>query len=79
MICLSDLKVSFSSLGLDSIDCIDLVIEIEEKLSLDISNVDADRIRSVNEASIVFSKYARDSPDYLENLSIENPVESVAK
>jgi acyl carrier protein len=51
--------VTFSSLGLDSVDCIDLVIELEEKLGMDISNADADRISSVHEASTTFSRYAR--------------------
>jgi acyl carrier protein len=51
--------VTFASLGLDSVATVDLVIELEEKLGLNISNKDADIVNSVYGASLVFSTYAQ--------------------
>lgn len=51
--------VTFASLGLDSIDSIDLVIELEEKLGLQLAHSDADIVSSVHEASFMFTVYSR--------------------
>lgn len=50
---------TFGMLGLDSIDRIDLVIEIEDKLGIDISNQEAESIHSVSDACRVFTQYYR--------------------
>lgn len=53
-------KATFSSLGLDSLDAIDLVIEYEERLNIDLTEEDAqNRIKNIKDACIVFSEYAR--------------------
>lgn len=53
-------KATFSSLGLDSLDAIDLIIEYEERLNLDLTEEDAkNSIRNIKDACIVFSEYAR--------------------
>lgn len=56
-------KASFASLGLDSLDSIDLVIELEERLGVDLSNYDAEnRIKTIQDAVQVFSEYALNAP-----------------
>jgi acyl carrier protein len=53
-------RASITSLGLDSLDAIDLIIEIEEQLGFDISNEDAEnRIKTVHDACVVFTEYSR--------------------
>ena len=52
-------KATLSSLGLDSLDTIDLIIEFEEKMNIDLSNLDAEtRIKTIRDAVVVFSEYA---------------------
>jgi acyl carrier protein len=53
-------KASFASLGLDSLDSIDLVIELEERLGLDVSDHDAEHnIKSIPDAARIFTNYFR--------------------
>lgn len=54
-----DAESTFAMLGLDSIDKIDLVIEIEEKLGIDITNHEAENIRSVSDAITLFTQHLR--------------------
>ena len=52
-------KASFVQLGLDSLDSMDLIIEIEERLGIDLDDQDAEsRISSIADAVQVFTEYA---------------------
>lgn len=52
-------KASFTQLGLDSLDSMDLIIEIEERLGIDLEDQDAEtRISSIADAIQVFTEYA---------------------
>lgn len=56
-------KATLTSLGLDSLDSIDLVIELEERLGLDLSNSDAEnRIKTIQDAIEVFTEYSQKAP-----------------
>ncbi len=56
-------KASFVSLGLDSLDSLDLVIELEERLGIDLSNFDAEnRIKTIRDAVEVFTEYSLNAP-----------------
>lgn len=51
---------TFNSLGLDSLDSMDLIIELEERLGIDLTDADAQtRIKSLADACVVFGEYAR--------------------
>lgn len=53
-----DRKSKFEELGLDSLDTIDLIVELEEALGIDLSNEDAEnRIKGLEDACIVFTEY----------------------
>lgn len=49
---------TFEELGMDSLDAVDFIVALEENFGFDISNEDAEnRIRSIKDASVVFSEY----------------------
>lgn len=53
-----DRTSSFEELGLDSLDAIDLIVELEEAFGLDLENDDAEnRIKTVADAAEVFTEY----------------------
>ena len=53
-------RATFASLGLDSLDSMDLIIEFEERLGLDLSEEDAEhRVKSIRDACLVFSDYSK--------------------
>lgn len=53
--------VSFASLGLDGFDSIDLVIELEEKLGMMLSQSDARIVNSIQGACLMFTNYSRNT------------------
>ena len=56
-----DKETTFEDLGLDSLDAIDLIVELEESFGLDISNEDSEnRIKSIRDASVVFTEYVNE-------------------
>ena len=56
-------RATFSSLGLDSLDSIDLVIELEERLGIDVTDEDAEhKIKSIRDATLIFTEYSRKLP-----------------
>jgi acyl carrier protein len=51
-------QATFEELGLDSLDAVDFIVDLEANFGFDISNEDAEnKIRSVNDAVVVFSEY----------------------
>ena len=48
---------SFEDLGFDSLDAVELVVAMEEHFGIDISNEEAEKIQTVNDAIAVFNKY----------------------
>lgn len=56
--------VTFASLGLDCLDSIDLIMELEDKLGLNISHSDANIVTSIYEACVVFTSYSEKKLDY---------------
>lgn len=53
-----DKNSSFEDLGLDSLDAIDLIVELEESFGIDITNEDAEnKIKSLEDACVVFTEY----------------------
>ena len=49
--------VSFEDLGFDSLDEVELVVAMEEHLGIDLSNTDAEKVRSVMDAIQIFYDY----------------------
>ena len=53
-----DKDSTFEQLGLDSLDAIDLLVELEDSFGIDVSNEEAEnRIKGIQDASEVFSEY----------------------
>lgn len=53
-----DKTATFEELGMDSLDAMDLIVELEEAFGFDISNEDAENhIRSVKDAAAIFTAY----------------------
>ena len=48
---------TFEDLGFDSLDSVELIVAMEEHFNLDISNEEAEKIQTVNDAIAVFNKY----------------------
>lgn len=48
---------SFEDLGFDSLDAVELVVAMEEYFGIDLSNEEAEKIQTVNDAIAVFNKY----------------------
>ena len=59
-----DKDSSFEDLGLDSLDSIDLIVELEESFGIDISNEDAEnRIKGIQDACVVITEYKNQNPE----------------
>merc|ERR1712072_53016 len=55
---LLDRNKTFDEMGLDSLDTVDLIVELEEQLGVDITNEEAeDKIKTPNDAIAVFGAY----------------------
>ena len=53
-----DRDSTFEQLGLDSLDAIDLLVELEDSFGIDVSNEEAEnRIKGIQDASEIFSEY----------------------
>ena len=53
-----DRTSTFEDLGLDSLDAIDLIVELEESFGVDLDNNDAEnKIKTVSDAAHIFSIY----------------------
>ncbi len=50
-------KATFDELGFDSLDTVELVVAFEENLDVNLQDEDAEKIRTVEDAVNVFSKY----------------------
>ncbi len=53
-----DKNSTFEELGLDSLDAIDLIVELEESFGIDLDNNDAEnKIKTISDAAEVFTTY----------------------
>ena len=60
---LLDREKTFEELGLDSLDTVDLIVELEENLGVDITNEEAeDRLKRPIDAVEIFTKYLANKP-----------------
>ena len=47
-------NATFESLGFDSLDGVEMVVALEERFNLDITNEEAEKIQTVNDAVQIF-------------------------